>query len=148
VRQRALSGLNVVMAREFAGEAGPMVDYATARVITGRAGMDPRRDQSGQVDLASGHLARRGNRRLRQARLLTADTLIGCNDHFLVRAAKGSAQGQDPRDVPVPVAGRFARIALQIVTGSAGFDHPTCQEPSYVIDKLYIFIIYILLMKI
>jgi transposase len=136
VRLLALSGINVVLASEFAGEAGPMVHYATPRVITGRAGMYPRRYQSDEVDLASGRLARRGNRRLRQALLLAADTLIRCNDHFRVLAAKWSDQGKDPRDVHVRVAGRFARIAFQMVTGTAGFDHPACQEASYVIEKL------------
>ena len=54
VRLLALPGINVVLASEFAGEAGPMVHYATPRVITGRAGMYPRRYQSDEVDLASG----------------------------------------------------------------------------------------------
>ena len=129
VRLLALAGINVVLAGEFAGEAGPMVNYATARVITGRAGLYPRRYQSDEVDLAWGRLARRGNRRLRQALLLAADTLIRCNDHFRVLAAKWHDQGKDPRDVHVRVAGRFARIAFQMVTGTAGFDHPACQEP-------------------
>ena len=136
VRLLALPGINVVLASEFAGEAGPMVHYATPRVITGRAGMYPRRYQSDEVDLASGRLARRGNRRLRQALLLAADTLIRCNDHFRVLAAKWTAQGRDPRGVHVQVAGRFARIAFQVVTGNAGFDHPACQDPPYVIEKL------------
>jgi transposase len=136
VRLLALAGINVVLAAEFAGEAGPMVHYATARVITGRAGLYPRRYQSDEVDLASGRLARRGNRRLRQALLLAADTLTRCNDHFRVLAAKWRDQGKDPRDVHVRVAGRFARIAFQMVTGTAGFDHPACQEPSYVVNKL------------
>jgi len=67
---------------------------------------------------------------------LAADTLIRCNDHFRVLAAKWSAQGKDPRDVHVQAAGRFARIAFQMLTGNAGFDHPACQEPSYVIEKV------------
>src|SRR5205085_1117549 len=72
VRLLALSGINVVLASEFAGEAGPMVNYAKARTITGRAGLYPWRYQSDEVDY-SGGLARRGNRRLRQALLLAAD---------------------------------------------------------------------------
>jgi hypothetical protein len=136
VRLLALAGINVVLAAEFAGEAGPMVHYATARVITGRAGLYPRRYQSDEVDLASGRLARRGNRRLRQALLLCADTLGRCNDHFRVLAAKWRDEGKDPRDVHVRVAGRFARIAFQMVAGTAGFDHPACQEPNYVVNKL------------
>jgi transposase len=136
VRLLALAGINVVLAAEFAGEAGPMEYYPTARVITGRAGLYPRRYQSDEVDLASGHLARRGNRRLRQALLLAADTLARCNDHFRVLTAKWRDQGRDPRDVHVRVAGRFARIAFQMVAGTAGFDHPACQEPHYVMNKL------------
>jgi hypothetical protein len=136
VRLLALPGINVVLASEFAGEAGPMVHYRTARVITGRAGLYPRRYQSDRVDRSSGRLARRGNRRLRQTLLLAADTLIRCNDHFRVRAATWNAQGKDPRDVHVRVAGRFARIAFQMVTGTAGFDHPACREPADVLEKL------------
>lgn len=136
VRLLALAGINVVLAAEFAGEAGPMVHYATARVITGRAGLYPRRYQSDEVDLSSGRLARRGNRRLRQALLLAADTLTRCNDHFRVLAATWRDQGKDPRDVHVRAAGRFARIAFQMVAGTAGFDHPACQDPDYVVNKL------------
>ena len=95
VRLLALPGINVVLAGEFAGEAGPMVNYAKARTITGRAGLYPGRYQSDEVDHSSG-LARRGNRRLRQALLLAADTLIRCNDHFRVLAAKWHDRGTDP----------------------------------------------------
>jgi len=136
VRLLALPGINVVLASEFAGEAGPMVHYARARVITGRAGLYPRRYQSDEVDHASGSLARRGNRRLRQALLLAAGTLLRCNDHFGVLAAKWADQGKDPRDIHVRVAGRFARIAFQMVTGTAGFRHPACQGPPAVLSKL------------
>lgn len=138
VRLLALAGIHVVMASEFAGEAGPMTHYATARIITGRAGLYPRRYQSDRVD-CSGGLARRGNRRLRQALLWGADTLIRCNDHFRVLAAKWSDQGRDPRAVRVRVAGRYARIAFQMVTGTVGFDHPACQGPPAVLSKLIMF---------
>ncbi len=135
VRLLALAGINVVNAAEFAGEAGPMAHYATARIITGRAGLYPRRYQSDRVD-CSGGLARRGNRRLRQALLWGADTLIRCNDHFRMLAAKWSDQGRDPRAVRVQVAGRYARIAFQMVTAKAGFRHPACQGPPAVLSKL------------
>ncbi len=136
VRLLALAGVNVVLASEFAGEAGPIVHYPTARVITGRAGLYPRRYQSDQVDHASGSLARRGNRRLRRVLLMTADTLIRCNDHFSVLAAKWTDQGKDPRSVHVRVAGRFSRIAFQMVAGTAGFQHPACGGPPAVMSKL------------
>ena len=136
VRLLALVGINVVLASELAGEAGPMVHYATARVVTGRAGLYPRRYQSDEVDYQSGGLARRGNRRLRQALLLAADTLIRCNDHFRVLAAKWRDQGTDPRAIRVRVAGRLARIAFQMVTGTAAFRHPACQGSPAVLSKL------------
>jgi transposase len=139
VRLLAIAGVNVVLASEFAGEAGPIAHYATGRVVTGRAGLYPRRYQSDQVDYASGSLARRGNRRLRQVLLLTADTLIRCNDHFRALAAKWSDQGKDPRDIHVRVAGRYARIAFAMVAGTAAFRHPACQGPAAVTAKLLVF---------
>jgi transposase len=139
VRLLAIVGVNVVLACELAGEAGPIEHYANARVITGRAGLFPRRYQSDQVDYASGTLAKRGNRRLRQALLLTADTLIRCNDHFRVLAAKWSDQGKDPRDIHVRVAGRYARIAFQMVSGTAAFCHPCCYADPKVVSKLMVF---------
>jgi transposase len=136
VRLLALPGLNVVTAGEFAGEAGPMEHYATARVITGRAGLFPRRYQSDRVDLASGRLARRGNRRLRQALLQAADTLVRCNDHFGALAARWRAAGKDPREVHVRVAGRLARIAFRMAADGGGYDHPACRGPEHALKKL------------
>jgi transposase len=136
VRLLAFPGINVVLASELAGELGPIVHYATARVITGRAGLYPSRYQSDQVDRSSGGLARRGNRRLRQALLLAAETLIKCNDHFRVLAAKWSDQGHDPRAIRVRVAGRFARIAFAVVAGTAAIRHPSCQGEPAVMAKL------------
>jgi transposase len=136
VRLLSLPGINVVLASELAGEAGPMVHYATARVLTGRAGLYPRRSQSDEVDHASGSLARCGNRRLRQALLWGADTLIRCNEHFAVRAAKWTDQGKHPKEVRVRVAGRYSRIAFQMVSGTKGFDHPACQDSPAVLSKL------------
>ena len=136
VRLLALPGLNVVTAGEFAGEAGPMAHYATARVITGRAGLFPRRYQSDRVDLSSGRLARRGNRRLRQALLQAADTLVRCNDHFGALAARWRAAGKDPREVHVRVAGRLARIAFRMVADGGGYDHPACRGPEHALKKL------------
>jgi transposase len=54
VRLLALAGIHVINAGEFAGEAGPMAHYATARIITGRAGLYPRRYQSDRVDGSGG----------------------------------------------------------------------------------------------
>src|SRR5262249_26467284 len=66
-------GVNVVSAADCAGEAGPIEHYATAKAITGRAGLRPCRYQSNQVDRANGPLVRNGNRALRAALLGIAD---------------------------------------------------------------------------
>jgi len=136
VRLLALPGVNVVLASELAGELGPMAHYATGRVITGRAGLFPRRHQSGPVDYRRGRLARQGNRRLRQVLLLAAETLCRCNNHFRVLQERWLVQGKDPRDVYVRVAGRLARITFQMVAGSEAFRHPACQGPPEVLSKL------------
>jgi transposase len=136
VRLLALVGINVVLASELASELGPITHYATARVITGRAGLFPGRYQSGPVDYRRGRLVRQGNRRLRQVLLMSADTLCRCNDHFRVRAEKWHVQGKDPRDIHVRVAGRLARITFQMVAGNVAFRHPACQGPPALLSKL------------
>lgn len=110
-------GVNVVSAADFAGEAGPIGNYASARTITGRAGLFPSRYQSDQVDRANGPMVRCANRRLRAVILLIADNLIGCNHHFNALAARWRAAGKDPRLTHVKIAMRFCRIAYQIPQG-------------------------------
>src|SRR5208337_4856314 len=79
-----IPGINVVSAAEFAGEMGPIERYATARAITGRAGLFPSRYQSDHVDYPDGQLVRCANRNLRRAIMMIADNLVKCNDHFRV----------------------------------------------------------------
>jgi Transposase IS116/IS110/IS902 family len=70
IRLLAPASVDVALVSKFAGKVGPIVHYTTARVITGRAGVYPRRYLSDEVDHESGSLARRGNRRLRQVLIL------------------------------------------------------------------------------
>jgi transposase len=123
----SIPGINVVSAAELAGEMGPIGNYVGARAITGRAGLFPARYQSDQVDRASGPLVRCGNRALRQAALTIADNLLRFNDHFRGLAARWREAGKDPRDTHVKVAGRFCRIAYQMVAGRRVFGHPCCR---------------------
>lgn len=76
-------GINVVSAADFAAEMGPVEHYASARTITGRAGLCPSRYQSDQVDNPHGPLVPCGNRRLRGAILRVADNFIKCNTGLL-----------------------------------------------------------------
>jgi len=132
-------GINVVSAADFAGEAGPITDYANPKSITGRAGLRPSRYQSDQVDQANGPLVRNCNRALRAAILGIADNLILCNHHFNVLATQWQAQGKDPRHTRVKVALRFCRIAFQMVAGRQVFRHPSIQGRHYILDKLSAF---------
>jgi transposase len=131
-------GINVVSAADFAGEMGPIENYANSRSITGRAGLFPARHQSDRVDRA-GHLARRSNRALRAAILGIADNLILCNAHFRNLANTWRLAGKDPRMTHVKVAARFCRIAFQIVAGRQVFRHPCLRERSLILDKLLAF---------
>jgi transposase len=132
-------GVNVVSAADFAGEMGPISNYATAKAITGRAGLRPSRYQSDKVDYANGPLVRCCNHKLRAAILGIADNLIKCNHHFNVLAHGWHAAGKDPRHTRVKVGARFCRIAFQMVAGGQVFRHPSIQGRHYILDKLSAF---------
>jgi transposase len=132
-------GINVVSAADFAGEMGPIENYANPRAITGRAGLFPSRYQSDRVDRADGPLVRRANHALRATILGIADNLIRCNHHFSVLATGWRAAGKDPRHTHVKVGMRFCRIAFHMVAGRQVFRHPCLRERSYVLDKLLAF---------
>jgi transposase len=132
----AAPGLNVVSVGEFAGEAGPIANYPSARNITGRAGLYPSRYQSDEVDRADGPLVKCGNRRLRFAILQAADCLVQTNHHFAALAGRWRSDGADPRLIRVRAGNRFARIAFQVVAGGKPFRHPSMRETHYVLEKL------------
>jgi transposase len=132
-------GINIVSAADYAGEMGPMTDYANHRCITGRAGLRPCRYQSDQVDRANGPLVRNCNRKLRAAILGIADNLIVCNHHFKSLNHHWKAAGKDPRVIRIGVANRFCRISFHMVAGRHVFRHPAVQGRHYILDKLTAF---------
>jgi transposase len=134
-----IPGINVVSAAEFAGEMGPIDRYPSCRAITGRAGLFPSRYQSDEVDYPNGKLVRCANRSLRRAIMIIADNLVKCNDYFRVLATGWKLQGRDPRAIRVQVAGRFSRIAYQMVAGRKAYRHPCCSQRDYVLRKLIAF---------
>jgi transposase len=132
-------GINVISAADFAGEMGPIENYANAKAITGRAGLFPSRYQSDRVDRANGRLVRRANRALRAVILGIADNLMLCNTRFRMLAGAWKAAGKDPRKSHVKVALRFCRIAYHMVAGRQVFRHPSLRERGYILDKLLAF---------
>jgi transposase len=132
----SIVGINVVSAAEFAGEMGPIERYTKARAISRRAGLFPSRYQSDEVDRRSGALVRRANHTLRYAILMIADNLIKCNDHFRLLAAGWRLKGKDAHALRVQAAGRFCRIAYQMVAGRMTFQHPCAQRGDSILVKL------------
>ena len=132
-------GLNVGTIADIAAELGPISHYASAKAITGRAGLRPSRYQSGQVDHSGGPLVRCCNRKLRAALLRGADCLLSINPHFRDLARRWRTAGQDPRRICVKVAQRLCRILYQLVAGQQVFCHPHYKERHYILEKLIAF---------
>jgi len=139
VRLLSIPGINVVSAAEYAGEMGPITNYAHPKNITGRAGLCPSRAQSDQVDRPDGRLRRCANRTLRFAILQIADNLIACNAYFGKKAAAWKAAGKDARHIRVCVGSRFVRISYALVAGGQFYHHPLARDRSYLLEKLMTF---------
>jgi transposase len=129
-------GLGVASIADIAAELGPISHYASAKGITGRAGLWPSRYQSGQVDRSGGPLVRCGNRKLRAALLRGADLLLRCHPYFRELGATWRRAGTDTRRLVVKVAQRLCRILYQSVAGNQVFHHPQSKERHYILDKL------------
>jgi transposase len=135
----SIPGIGIVTAGEFAGEMGPIRNYASDQAITGRAGIYPSRYQSDQVDRCDGPLVRRGNRRLRGVIMMIADNLLICNRFFQTLKEPWKAAGMDQRAMCVRAAKRFCRMAYQMVAGGQVFRHPSCQQRDAILRKLSCF---------
>lgn len=99
-------GISIITAGELAGEMGPIEHYASAKAITGRAGLFPSRYQSDEVD-RGGSLAHMRNARLRAVWVRIGDNLTKCNAHFRGKAALWSERGVDAYDAISAVASRI-----------------------------------------
>jgi transposase len=112
----SVTGINVVSAATFAGEAGPIEHYASASALKGRAGLYPGRYQSDRVDVKTS-VARNCNRRLRAAAMMIAENLIKCHSYYRGLSKLWQTQKVDPRDRRCRVANRAMRMVFQIVGG-------------------------------
>ena len=135
----SISGIGIVTAAEFAGEMGPIVNYASDQAITGRAGIYPSRYQSDKVDRCDGPLVHRANRKLRGVIMMIAGNLLNCNQFFQTLKERWGAAGMDDRAMCVRAAKRFCRIAYQMVAGGQVFRHPSCQSRDAILRKLSAF---------
>jgi len=131
-------GINVISAAELAAETGPIEHYASAKAISGRAGLFPSRYQSDGVD-RGGNLSRFRNGRMRAAWMLTAECLLKCNVYWSGKFQHWKSQGHDPRDIRVRIANRITRTAFQMVAGRKVFNHRSRLDRGYILDKLLTF---------
>jgi transposase len=113
----SVTGISIVSAARFAGEAGPIEHYASARAINGRAGLYPSRYQSDEVDHADGKLVRQCNRKLRGAAMLLAENLIKCHPYYRGLSALWKQQKVHTRDIRCRVANRAMRMVFQLISG-------------------------------
>ncbi|MCO6454641.1 MAG: transposase [Pirellulaceae bacterium] len=118
----SVTGINVVSAARFAGEAGPIEHYASAQALKGRAGLFPSRYQSDEVDRGDGTLIRQCNRRLRAAALLLAENLIKC--HWLPGGNCGAA-----RDSSESTSWPSSRSSIACITRQSIKSSATCMKP-------------------
>ena len=135
----SIPGVSIVTAAEFAGEMGPITNYASDQAITGRAGIYPSRYQSDQVDRCDGPLVRRANRKLRGVILMIAENLLTCNRFFQGLREQWKTAGLKEQAMGVRAAKRFCRIAYQMVAGGQVFRHPCCQQRDAILRKLSLF---------
>lgn len=131
-------GINVVSAAELAGEMGPIENYASARSISGRAGLFPSRYQSDEVD-RGGNLTRFRNAKLRSAWMLIADNMLKCNAWWMRKAEVWRSQGIKSADAHARIANRMTRVVFQMVSGRQIYRHPSRLDRGYVMDKLLTF---------
>jgi transposase len=135
----SIPGVAIVTAGEFAGEMGPITNYANNEAITGRAGIFPSRYQSDKVDRCDGPLVRRANRKLRGVIMMIAGNLLNCNHFFQTLKERWQAAGMNERAMCVRAAKRFCRIAYQMVAGGQVFRHPSCRSRDAILRKLSAF---------
>lgn len=131
-------GINVISAAELAAETGPIEHYASAKAITGRAGLFPSRYQSDGVD-RGGKLSRFRNARMRGAWLMAAECLLKSNDYWKGMFNFWKSQGHDSRDIRVRIANRFSRTVFQMIAGRKVFNHRSRLARGYILDKLLTF---------
>lgn len=132
----ALPGINLVGAADLAGELGPILHYANANRITGRAGLVPSRYQSDRVDHANGPLRKRGNRRLRAALLQIADNLVHHNHYYRARHDRWKLKQKNACWIRIKVAKCFSRLLFVLLTARCIYPHPACQPRHYLVEKL------------
>ena len=130
----SVRGISHVLGSGLGAEAGPMSFYPTARNLTGRAGLYPRRYQSDQTDLQGGMA--KGEPFLRDVLLKMGRCLTRPQGAFSAWGESRRAAGLCERQIAAAMANRFCGIAHTMLLAGQTFNHPAAREPVSVLGKL------------
>ena len=79
---------------------------------------------------------RSGNRRLRQALMRIADTLLRCNGYYQAMGHRWKLQGKSACEIHIRIADRFSRLAYRLTAAGEVYRHPSQGSRDYIIKKL------------
>ena len=127
-------GISNVLGSGLGAEAGPMSFYPTARNLSGRAGLYPRRYQSDQTDL-QGPMAQ-GEPFLRDVLLKIGRCLTWPRGAFSAWGESRRAAGLCEKQIAAAMANRFCGIAHAMLLRGQTFKHPAAREPVSILGKL------------
>ena len=131
----SVPGISQVLACGFGAEAGPLSLYLTARGLSGRAGLYPRRYQSDETDLQTGTMAR-GEPFLRDVLMKIGRCLVTPQGAFCAWGETRRVAGWCEKEIVAAMANRFCRIGHAMVLAGQTFQHPQARAGVSVLGKL------------
>lgn len=131
----SVCGISHVLSSGLGGEAGPMSMYMTARQLSGRAGLFPRRYQSDETDLQGGTMAK-GEPFLRDALMKIGRCLVLRQGAFHAWGQTRRAAEWCEKEIVAAMANRFCRIAHAMILRGQTFAHPDARPAVSVLGKL------------
>ena len=131
----SIPGISHVLASGLGAEAGPMEFYPTARNLTGRAGLYPRRYQSDQTDLQGTGMAC-GQPFLRHVLMNSGRCLILPGGAFFAWGESRRALGWKQKEIVAAMANRFCRVVHAMLLTGQTFHHPEAKPGVSVLGKL------------
>ena len=131
----SVPGISHVLSSGLGAEAGPMSFYPTARNLTGRAGLYPRRYQSDETDLQD-HTMARGEPFLRDVLMKIGRCLVRSQGAFFAWGESRRTLGWCEKEIVAAMANRFCRIAHAMLLAGQTFRHADAKPGVSVLGKL------------
>ncbi len=131
----SILGISHILAGGLGAEAGAMQFYATARNLSGRAGLYPRRYQSDETDRQGCGMAN-GHPFLRDVLMKSGRCLIMPNGAFFAWGESRRAMQWCQKKIVAAMANRYCRIAHTMLLAGQTFCHADARAGGSVIGKL------------